>query len=77
MVLSLLRPLHAGPSECLIPGGYVTDGKRLPRVVSQFKARDASVFAALEDCLTLEIRPYSSGELSAMRLHTAHTPTAD
>lgn len=77
VLLSRLRPLHAGPPERLIPDSYVTDGKHLLRVVSQFKARDASVFAALEDCLTLEIRPYSPGELSAMRLHTVRTPTAD
>ncbi len=70
MQLSLRHRLVSLPSERLVPDSYVTDGKHLLRVVSRFEADAKSVFASLEDCLTLEVRPYSSGELSAMRLRT-------
>jgi hypothetical protein len=53
---------------CLTPDSYLTDGQRLLRVVSQFDARAENAFACLEDCRTLEVRPYSPGELDAMRL---------
>ena len=62
------------PSERLIPDSYVTDGKRLLRVVSRFEADAESTFASLEDCMTLEVRPYSPGELSAMMLQTVRAP---
>ena len=62
------------PSEGLIPDSYVTDGKRLLRVVSRFEADAESTFASLEDCMTLEVRPYAPGELSAMMLQTVRVP---
>jgi hypothetical protein len=64
------------PPECLIPDTYVSDGKRLLRVVSRFEADAGSAFASLEDCLTLEVRPYSPGELSAMTLRTVRAPAS-
>jgi hypothetical protein len=49
-------------------GGYVTDDRRLFRVVSQFAFAGDHVVASLEDCRTLEVRDYSPGELHAMGL---------
>ena len=49
----------------LVRDRYVTDGRRLLRVVD---AEVGRAFASLEDCLTLEVRPYSPGELIKMRL---------
>jgi hypothetical protein len=34
------------PTEYLVPDGYVTDGKRLLRVVSHFEADAGSMFAS-------------------------------
>ena len=62
-------------SSGLRAGAYVTDGRRLYRVVSQFTPQTARVFAALEDCRTLEVRPYSPNELYAMRLRPVAMPT--
>lgn len=47
---------------------YLTDGRRLFRVVSQFSPRDRTRVALLEDCLTLEISSYAPDELYAMEL---------
>ncbi len=63
-----------GRSRGLRAGSYVTDGRCLYRVVSQFTPRSARVFAALEDCRTLEVRPYSPDELYAMRLRPVAVP---
>jgi hypothetical protein len=46
---------------------YVTDGRRLFRVVSLFDP-DASPAAELEDCMTLEIERYSPDDLFGMAL---------
>lgn len=56
------------PSESLAVGSYLTDGRRLFRVVSQFAAGGQRPFTSLEDCLTLEVQAYAPGELGAMRL---------
>ena len=50
------------------PNGYLTDGRRLLRVVSRFDPRLPSPSALLEDCATLEIRAYPPRELAEMRL---------
>lgn len=55
-------------SWSLQPEGYLTDGRRLFRVVSPFDSRGPSPSALLEDCATLEIRAYSACELAEMRL---------
>ncbi len=49
-------------------GSYVTDGRRLFRVVSQFVFAGDHLVASLEDCLTLDVRAYSPDELHAMGL---------
>lgn len=77
MTLSQLRSLVGVPSQRLIPDSYVTDGVRLLRVVSHLDANARSASAWLEDCLTLEIRPYSPGELSALRLRAVRAPLSD
>ncbi len=55
------------PVEEFSPGVYVTDGRRLFRVISPGQSLFPS--AELEDCLTLEVDRYFSDELYAMRLH--------
>lgn len=55
-----LEPRRAPPGA-LAPDSYVTDGDRLFRVVSQFTTVGDNVFASLEDCLTLEVRPFAPG----------------
>ena len=47
---------------------YLTDGRRLYRVVSQFSPGAAELVASLEDCLTLEVSAYGPSELYSMRL---------
>ncbi|MGA2321109.1 MAG: hypothetical protein ABSG95_10285 [Solirubrobacteraceae bacterium] len=49
-------------------GGYVTDGRRLFRVVSQPAAGGEYLSAALEDCYTLAVQAYAPRELREMRL---------
>ena len=56
-----------------IPGSYLTDGRRLFRVVSQFTPSAERVFASLEDCFTLEVSDYAPGELYSMGLRTVRT----
>ncbi len=69
LLTSLLRTNpRPAPSEPLHAGGYVTDGRRLFRVVSQFATVGDHVFASLEDCSTLEVQAYAPGELCAMGL---------
>lgn len=51
----------------LAPGRYLTDGRRLFRVMSSITS---SLYpsAELEDCLTLQVEHYSPGELYRMHL---------
>lgn len=64
--LRLLSSRSHGVGE-LSRGSYLTDGRRLLRVISRFAA-DEHRFASLEDCLTLEVHAYTPGELDAMKL---------
>ena len=75
MPLSPLRHLERrrAPSAVLVPDSYLTDGRRLFRVVSQFAAGAEHVFASLEDCVTLEVEAYAPGELHEMRLRPIRT----
>ncbi len=57
-------------------GSYVTDGKRLFRVVTQFPPRHRSPVAMLEDCHTLEVTPFSPDELYEMELRLVRTDLA-
>ena len=68
MALAQLRRFGGVPSEELAPDSYLTDGERLLRVISRFQADAHGAFTSLEDCLTLEVRPYTLRELSAMQL---------
>jgi hypothetical protein len=77
MALTQPRRSEGRRSEHLTPGSYLTDGKRLLRVVSKFEHGSSSMFASLEDCLTLEVRPYSPGELSVMALRPVSTPGSE
>jgi hypothetical protein len=70
--LRRLGPTRA-PSAPPLPDSYLTDGRRLFRVVSQFTAGAEHAFASLEDCLTLEVQPYAPGELHSMRLRRVRT----
>ncbi|HTQ69100.1 MAG TPA: hypothetical protein VMI13_10455 [Solirubrobacteraceae bacterium] len=73
MALSQLRRLGGVPPEELAPDSYLTDGERLLRVISHFRADADGASTSLEDCLTLEVRPYTLRELSAMELRAVHT----
>jgi hypothetical protein len=52
-------------------GRYYTDGRRLLRVID---ASADATYASLEDCLTLEVRPYSPGEVIKLRLRPVAPP---
>jgi hypothetical protein len=58
----------------LAPGAYITDGRRLFRVLSQFVPESGQVFASLEDCMTLEVGTYAPDELEAMGLLPVRAP---
>lgn len=75
MSFTSLRRLEPRPAPLapLRSGGYVTDGRRLFRVTSQFSTVDENMFASLEDCLTLEVQAYAPGELREMRLRPVRT----
>jgi len=49
----------------LAPGRYLTDGRRLLRVISRLVG-ERSVLVVLEDCLTLDVRAYAAVELEPM-----------
>ncbi|MFI5038016.1 MAG: hypothetical protein ACHP93_06005 [Solirubrobacterales bacterium] len=70
--LRRLEPPRASSAPLLLDS-YLTDGRRLFRVVSQFTAGAEDAFASLEDCLTLEVQAYSPGELHRMRLRRVRT----
>jgi hypothetical protein len=64
MALSLLRPAARYEIDA-----YLTDGRRLFRVVEQLNpALDRP--ALLEDCLTLELKAYRAKDLWDLRLRT-------
>jgi hypothetical protein len=52
-------------SSSLVLDSYYTDGRRLLRVID---ASTHTPYASLEDCLTLEVRLYSPGEVIKLRL---------
>ncbi|HUA48780.1 MAG TPA: hypothetical protein VMA77_26340 [Solirubrobacteraceae bacterium] len=64
----------AGSASPRDDGAYLTDGRRLFRVVWPLCSRERPDMAILEDCSTLCLTAFTSGELSAMRL-TPVTPT--
>ena len=54
-------------SRDLAPDRYLTDGRRLLRVVSRL-ADDRSVLVVVEDCLTLDALAYAAVELELLGL---------
>jgi hypothetical protein len=73
---SLRAGLRRPKAEELQPGTYVTDGERLFCVLSQFASDDEVELATLEDCLTLEVKPYCPAELYDLRLRLVHAVAA-
>ncbi len=61
-------PPRAAPREWFVPDDYLTDGRRLFRVVSQLADGARQGFCSLEDCSTLEVDTYLPGELATMGL---------
>ncbi len=49
----------------LAPDRYLTDGRRLFRVVARF-VNDGSIMVVIEDCATLDARAYAAVELVPM-----------
>jgi hypothetical protein len=49
----------------LAPDRYLTDGRRLFRVVARF-VNDGSILVVIEDCATLDARAYTAAELLPM-----------
>jgi hypothetical protein len=47
---------------------YLTDGRRLLRVVAPFDPRPEHSFAVLEDCLTLKVDTYNREQLATLPL---------
>jgi hypothetical protein len=70
---SLRGALRRPKADQLQPGSYVTDGERLFCVLSQFASDDEIELATLEDCLTLEVKPYCLDELLDLRLRPVPT----
>jgi hypothetical protein len=70
MSLSIVHAFGIGEfsRRALAPGGYLTDGRRLFRVVSRFEGDGEVVLVGLEDCSTFEVRALLPRELRAMRL---------
>jgi hypothetical protein len=61
-------------SRDLAPGRYLTDGRRLLRVVSRL-VDDRSVLVVVEDCLTLDVLAYAPVELEPMGLRPVRSST--
>lgn len=71
---SLLRSGPSSTSLALVqPGAYLTDGRTLFRVISQFTTAGDDAFASLEDCVTLDVKAYAPGELAGMSLRHVQT----
>lgn len=49
----------------LTPDRYLTDGRKLLRVVDRF-VNDGSILVVIEDCATLDVRAYAAVELLPM-----------
>jgi hypothetical protein len=67
------EPLAAGPASPRGDGTYLTDGRRLFRVVAPLRSLDRPDLAILEDCKTLNLAAFTAEEMRSMRL-TPVTP---
>jgi len=56
-------------------GAYVTDGRRLLRVVLRLDPLRGAATAVLEDCLTFELRSYAAADLWEMRVRLVRPPS--
>jgi hypothetical protein len=76
MLLSAVRRRLAPstPPHPFATGSYLTDGRRLFRVVSHFTPGAAQLQSSIEDCLTLEVSAHAPSELYSMRLRPVRTP---
>ena len=66
--------LSASPASPRDDGAYLTDGRRLFRVVWPLCSVERPDMAILEDCNTLCLTAFTSDELSAMRLTPVTLP---
>ncbi len=64
-------PVHREDDEYL-PGVYLTDGRRLYRIVSRLTWSDGCHIASLEECQSLEVITFTADELHTMRLRLVH-----
>jgi hypothetical protein len=62
-----------GPGSPHGDGAYLTDGRRLFRVVAPLRSLERPDMAILEDCKTLNLVAFTADELSSMRM-TPVTP---
>ena len=58
------------PDPGLHEGAYVTDGRRLFRVVQPINPPRAVASAVLEDCMTLDAQAFTPRQLAEMGLRT-------
>jgi hypothetical protein len=65
--LSDYRSAPLDPSA-LDPGRYLTDSRRLFRVVARFTMPPDTVLVALEDCVTLSVTALLPSEIAALGL---------
>ena len=59
--------------NALDPGRYLTDGRRLFRVVARFTMPPDTVLVALEDCVTLSVTALLPRELEPLGLTAVPT----
>jgi hypothetical protein len=62
------EPLAISPASPRDDGAYLTDGRRLFRVVAPLHTLERRDVAILEDCSTLNVNAFTADELYSMRL---------
>jgi len=62
-------------SRDLAPDRYLTDGRRLFRVVTRF-VNEGSILVVIEDCATLDARAYAAVELGPMAVRPVRVRTS-
>lgn len=63
-------------AEQLLRSRYLTDGRRLFRVISSSNPAFELSFATLEDCLTLAVRTYTAEDMLALAMRPVHAGAA-
>lgn len=78
MIVELLHRLgrRGVRSRALVADSYLTNGRRLFRVVSWLTAGHEPMLVTLEDCVTLEVQAYAQSELHVMGLQPVRTSDA-